>query len=346
MKKLTAPILFLAAAALLPGRAKEAEVQMPPALKALFSPLPAAADDPTNPGTPEKLALGKMLFFEPRLSKSQEISCNSCHNLETFGVDNKKFSPGHKGQLGGRNSPSVYNAAFHIAQFWDGREPTVEAQAKGPVGNPVEMAMPGGDEVVEVLKSIPEYVEAFKKAFPGEKRPVTFDNMAKAIGAFERKLVTPGRWDKFLEGDETALTAAEKTGAKTFIEAGCASCHMGPAVGGMMYQKLGVVKAWPGLTDKGRGAVEKNPALDYFFKAPSLRNIAKTGPYLHDGSESDLAYVVNNMAEYQLGRQLSKEDTDSIVTFLNCLTGEPPKDLITPPVLPPSTDKTPKPDKG
>ncbi|MFO1529285.1 MAG: cytochrome c peroxidase [Kiritimatiellia bacterium] len=316
-----------------------------PMLAAIFAPLPETVVAADNPCTPEKVNLGKTLFFDPRLSKSQEISCNSCHNLATFGVDNKQFSSGHKGQLGGRNSPSVYNAALHFAQFWDGREPTVEAQAKGPVGNPVEMAMPGGDQVVKVLKSIPDYVAAFAKAFPGEADPVTFDNMARAIGAFERKLVTPGRWDKYLAGDVKAITAEELAGAKTFVTTGCVSCHMGPAVGGMVYQKLGLAKPWPGLTDKGRGDVVKDPNLNFFFKSPSLRNVAKTAPYLHDGSETDLATMVKKMAEFQLGRQLTDADTASIVAFLNCLTGEAPKDLVAAPALPAGTADTPKPDK-
>ncbi|MFO1491471.1 MAG: cytochrome c peroxidase [Kiritimatiellia bacterium] len=336
--------VFAASAGLLAARAQDA-AKPDPMLAAIFAPLPAAMDAADNPGTPEKIDLGKKLYFDPRLSKSQEISCNSCHNLATFGVDNKQFSSGHKGQLGGRNSPSVYNAALHFAQFWDGREPTVEAQAKGPVGNPVEMAMPGGDQVVKVLKSIPDYVAAFAKAFPGEADPVTFDNMARAIGAFERKLVTPGRWDKYLAGDVKAITAEELAGAKTFVTTGCVSCHMGPAVGGMVYQKLGLAKPWPGLTDKGRGDVVKDPNLNFFFKSPSLRNVAKTAPYLHDGSETDLATMVKKMAEFQLGRQLTDADTASIVAFLNCLTGEAPKDLVAAPALPAGTADTPKPDK-
>ena len=172
-----------------------------------------------------------MLYYEPRLSKSQEISCNSCHLLDQYGVDGQPTSDGHKGQAGDRNSPTVYNAAGHFVQFWDGRAADVEEQAKGPVMNPVEMAMPSEKQVIAVLKSMPEYVDAFKKAFPGEKDPISYENMAKAIGAFERKLITPSRWDKFLRGDSQALTNEEKAGFNVFMETGCQACHSGAISG-------------------------------------------------------------------------------------------------------------------
>lgn len=284
-----------------------------------------------------------MLFFDKRFSKNHDISCNSCHGLDTFGVDNQQFSPGHKKQLGGRNAPTVYNAALHIAQFWDGRAKDVEEQAKGPVLNPVEMAMPDEASVLKVINSIPEYVDAFKKAFPGDSA-VSYDNFGKAIGAFERKLVTPSKFDKFLAGDSAALSNAEKKGLNTFIEVGCFSCHNGPALGGNMYQKLGLVKAWPELKDLGRSAVTKNDAEKYFFKVPSLRNIEKTGPYLHDGSEKDLGALVSKMAEYQLAKKLTDDQVASIVTFLKTLTGTPDAEYIKEPKLPASTASTPKAD--
>ena len=221
-----------------------------------------------------------MLFFEPRLSKSQKISCNSCHDLATYGVDNQPTSDGHKGQMGDRNSPTVYNAAAHFAQFWDGRAADVEAQAKGPVLNPVEMAMPAEPVVVKVLESMPEYVDAFTRAFPDDKKPVTYDNMARAIGAFERKLMTPSRWDAFLKGDQTALTPEEKVGFKTFIDAGCQTCHSGALLGGTLYQKMGLVKPFPRSADPGRAKVTKTAADQGVFKVPSLRNIEKTGAVL------------------------------------------------------------------
>lgn len=325
--------------------AKAPATQSPDASwRAIFKALPAEMPSEINPITPAKIDLGRMLYFEKRLSKNHDISCNSCHDLAQFGVDNKPTSPGHKGQLGGRNSPTVYNAAGHIAQFWDGRAADVEAQAKGPVLNPIEMGMPSEAYVLTVLKSMPEYVAAFKAAFPKAADAVTFDNFALAVGAFERKLVTPSRFDTYLKGDDKALTDAERAGLKLFVETGCVACHNGAYVGGAMYQKLGLVKPWPNLTDKGRGAQTKNAAEDYMFKVPSLRNIAKTGPYLHDGSVAKLGEMVKLMAAHQSGRTLSDGDTASIVTFLGSLTGTAPADYIKAPTLPPSTDATPKPD--
>ncbi len=196
---------------------------------AMFAPLPASV--PAESGEPSEatVTLGRMLYYEPRLSKSQEISCNTCHDLANYGIDPEPTSTGHKGQKGDRNSPTVFNAAAHFTQFWDGRAPDVEAQAKGPVLNPVEMAMPDEKTAVLVLSSMPEYVDLFKKAFPQDKQPVSYDNMARAIGAFERKLMTPSRWDSLLKGDGSALTAEEAVGLRTFLDTGCQSCHYGRA---------------------------------------------------------------------------------------------------------------------
>ena len=206
----------------------------------MFKPLPDAVESQKNPITEAKVNLGRMLYYEPRLSKNQDISCNTCHDLAKYGVDGQPVSDGHKGQKGTRNAPTVYNAAGHFVQFWDGRAPDVEEQAKGPVMNPVEMAMSSDKAVVAVLKSMPEYVDAFKKAFPAEKDPVTFENTARAIGAFERRLMTPSRWDKFLKGDQAALSNAEKAGFNKFMEAGCQACHAGTYLGGEVYQKIGM----------------------------------------------------------------------------------------------------------
>jgi cytochrome c peroxidase len=235
------------------------------------------------------------------------------------------------------------NAFGHLAQFWDGRAADVEEQAKGPVLNPVEMAMPSAEVVVATLKSIPGYVTAFKKAFPKDKDPVTYDNFAKAVGAFERQLSTPSRFDKFLKGDDKALTAKEKKGFKTFISTGCTMCHNGALLGASMYQKVGLVKAWPNQKDQGRFDLTKNEADRMMFKVPSLRNIEKTGPYFHDGQTKDLATAFKMMAEYQLGRQLSAEDTTAIVTFLGALTAEPAAEYLETPSLPKSGPKTPAP---
>jgi len=291
--------------------------------------------------------LGRMLYYETRLSKAHDISCNTCHDLAKFGVDGKALSAGHRGQLGDRNSPTVYNASMQFVQFWDGREPTVEAQALGPITNPVEMAMPAdGKRVITTLESMPEYVDAFKKAFPNDAKPVTMENVGKAIGAFERRLITPTRFHKLLGGDEKALTEEEQRGVEAFHTVGCTSCHTGPGVGGNQYQKLGAVKPWPNLKDKGRGAITKKPEDDYFFKVPTLLNVAKTAPYGHSGQTATLEEMVNMMADYQLDlkRKLTEAEVKSIIAFLNTLTGEIPTNYIKAPELPKSTAKTPKPD--
>jgi cytochrome c peroxidase len=210
--------------------------------------------------------------------------------------------------------------------------------------NPVEMAMPDAATVEKVIKSIPGYEPLFKQAFPGEKDPITYDNIAKAIGAFERTLVVPSRFDKFLGGDEKALTDAEKKGLETYLAAGCTACHLGEGLGGGMYQKLGLVKPVPGLKDEGRAKISKSEADKFFFKVPTLRNVEKTGPYLHDGSKKTLEETIAFMGEYQLGKQLKKEEVDGIATFLKSLTGELPKDLVAEPKALPSGKATPKPD--
>jgi len=321
-----------------------------------FEPLPKVADSKENPVTPEKVLLGKMLYYDPRLSKSGLISCNTCHNIASYGVDNLSTSVGHKWQIGPRNAPTTLNAALHVAQFWDGRAKDVEEQAKGPILNPIEMAMDSPEEVIKRLSSIPEYVELFKKAFPNEKNPLTYDNVAKAIAAFERTLITPTRFDKFLKGDTNALTKMEKEGLKTFIELGCASCHNGPALGGTMFTKFGIVGAYWDATrefvtldkptmpmDVGRYAVTKNKADLYVFKVPSLINITKTYPYFHDGSVWSLDEAIQVMAKVQIGRTLTKDELDKLLAFMKALDGEIPKDALQVPILPSSRPETPKP---
>lgn len=301
-----------------------------------FAALPEAFTNTANPENEAKIALGKMLYHDKRLSKDGDISCNSCHVLSAFGVDGKPTSPGHKGQLGDRNSPSVFNAAGHFVQFWDGRAKDVEEQALGPILNPVEMALASSETAVATFKAMPEYVSLFTAAFPGEADPVTWTNLGKAIGAFERKLTTPAKWDKYLAGDDKALSDDEKKGAQEFISAGCTACHSGPLLGGSMYQKAGLIKPWPNQKDLGRFVVTKDEADKLKFKVPSLRNIAKTGPYFHDGSVASLDEAVKMMAEHQLGKTLTPEQVTSIVTFLGALTGELPAGLIAEPKLPPS----------
>jgi len=315
-----------------------------PLLLAPFQPVPEVVESKENPVTPAKVELGRMLYFEPRLSKNHDVSCQTCHQLSAYGVENEPTSTGHRGQRGTRNAPTVYNAALHFRQFWDGRAPSLEEQAKGPMTNPVEMAMPNAARIVTTLKSIPAYVEHFRDAFPGEADPVTLDNAAKAIGAFERKLLTPSRWDAFLKGQRDALNEPEIVGLRTFIEVGCQTCHFGPGMGGGMFQKLGLVMPWHDARDLGRFELSKQDSDRQVFKVPSLRNIDKTAPYYHDGSIATLDEAVRQMGQHQLGKQLTDAQVASIVTFLKATTGPLPLDLIEEPALPPSTAATPKPD--
>ena len=290
-----------------------------------FAPLPETMDRDGTPSTPEQIALGKKLFFDQRLSKDGTVSCNSCHGLDTYGVDGLPVSEGIGKQKGPRNAPTVYNAAGHFVQFWDGRAADVEEQAKGPILNPIEMGMESIDDVLAVLSSDPEYPKLFAAAFPDEAQPLSWDNLANAIGAFERQLVTPSRWDKYLQGEEDALTPLEKKGFQAFTDNACFGCHSGPYLGGQMYMKLGLVKPWPNQEDQGRFALTKAEGDKMVFKVPGLRNVAQTGPYFHDGSEDSLEEAVRLMALHQSGRTLSPEDTKAIVAFLGSLTGELPK---------------------
>lgn len=308
-----------------------------------FTPLPQRFENPKNPITPEKVALGRMLFYETRLSKNHDVSCNSCHALDGYGVDGQPTSTGHRGKKGGRSAPTVYNAGGHVAQFWDGRAADLEAQAKGPILNPIEMAMPNERKVVAVLKSIPGYVAAFKAAFPADKDAVTYDNLARAVGAFERELVTPSGFDMFLAGDRTALTSVQQEGLATFVSLGCNTCHNGPAVGGASFQKLGLVKPFD-TKDVGRFEVTKDEADRFKFRVPSLRNIEMTGPYMHDGAKKTLEEMVQVMAEHQLGKTPTEVQVRAVVAFLKSLTGTLRPEQIAKPELPPSGPKTPKPD--
>ncbi len=300
--------------------------------KSFFGTLPEIAENPENTITKEKVELGKKLYFDNRLSKDNTQSCNTCHNLDTYGVDNKSFSEGNNGGLGGRNSPTTLNAALHISQFWDGREPDVEAQAGGPILNPDEMEMPNEEAVVERLSGIEEYVDLFSKVFPKDDPSLTYDNLKKAIGAFERKLMTPTKFDDYLAGNNNALTEMEKEGLQTYINAGCVACHSGNALGGNMYQKFGLFGNYWEYTksekiDNGRFDVTKKESDKYVFKVPGLRNIEKTYPYFHDGSVGDLKQVVSIMAKSQSNKDLTEKEVNDIVTFLNTLTGEVPDEL-------------------
>jgi cytochrome c peroxidase len=315
--------------------------------KELFKPIPVAAHAiADNPSSPDKVALGAMLYFEPRLSKSSLISCSTCHSLGTGGADNLRTSIGHGWQRGPRNAPTVLNAVFNTAQFWDGRAADLKAQAKGPVQAGVEMNNTP-DRALETLRSMPEYVERFRKAFPGEANPVTFDNMAAAIEVFEATLTTPnGPFDRYLGGDGTALTDQQKAGLTAFMDKGCVMCHRGVNLGGDGYFPFGVVKK-PGadilpVGDKGRFAVTKTATDEYVFRASPLRNVSLTAPYFHSGEVWDLEEAVAIMGSAQLGATLTHQEASDITAFLKSLTGEAPKVVY--PVLPPSGPATPKPE--
>ena len=314
--------------------------------KQQFQPIPASPPElPGNSATPEKVRLGAMLYFEPRLSASHAISCNSCHNLGLGGADAEPTSIGHRWQHGGRNAPTVLNAVFNKAQFWDGRAKDLEQQAGGPIVNPVEMGSPE-QHVAEQLKGIPGYHDYFVKAFPGQGDAVTLANVQKAIAVFEATLITPNApFDRFLEGKADALSAKQQAGLALFMEKGCSSCHNGINVGGGMYAPFGVVEK-PGAellppADKGRLMVTKTPSDEYVFKVPTLRNIALTAPYFHTGRSWDLRQAVAVMGTSQLGAQLTDDEVDKITAFLDGLTGEQPK--VTYPALPPSVAATPRP---
>lgn len=323
------------------GAASQAVKQVHERAKALFGTLPTEAESKDNEITDEKVALGRILYFDPRLSKNQQISCNTCHDLKKYGVDNEPTSPGHKGQRGERNSPTVYNAALHFVQFWDGRAKDVEDQALQPIVNPVEMALPDHDAMIKVLKSIPGYEPLFKAAFPDDADPIKKENVGAAIGAFERRLMTPSRFDEFLAGKYDALTEQELRGLEKYLEVNCQMCHMGPLLGGNMYQKLGLAKPVE-LADTGRHQVTGQESDKFMFKVPTLRNVTKTAPYYHDGSIKTLEEAVKHMADVQLGKALSDQEVADIVAFLGALEGKlPGDDLIGQPDLPPSGPETP-----
>lgn len=310
-----------------------------------FDPVPStvpAVDG--NRITDEKIALGKALFFDPRMSASGVFSCNSCHNLATGGDDNLETSIGHGWQKGPRNAPTVLNSVFNDAQFWDGRAADLAEQAKGPVQAGVEMANTP-DNVIKTLTSMPQYVEWFEAAFPDEGEPVTFDNFARAIEAFEATLTTPAPFDAWLNGDDAAMTEDEKAGLRTFVDAGCASCHNGVNFGGNGYYPFGLVEKPGGDVlpegDTGRYQVTETAVDEYVFRAAPLRNIAVTAPYFHSGAVWDLDAAVEIMATSQLGADLTEEQIASITAFLHTLTGEVPE--VSYPLLPAETEDTPRP---
>jgi cytochrome c peroxidase len=315
------------------------------ACSALTSPV-IAAEEPIQTIRPVQqvnlslVELGKKLYFDPRLSKSGFISCNSCHNLSMGGTDNLPTSIGDRWQQGPINAPTVLNSSLNLAQFWDGRAADLKAQAGGPIANPGEMAFTH-TLAVSVLESIPAYVNEFKLAFgsPG----VNIDRVTDAIAEFEKTLVTPNsRFDQWLLGNADALTAKEKSGYKLFKESGCVACHNGPAVGGNSFQKMGVVKPYKANSPaEVLSALTGKDADRFKFKVPTLRNVEMTYPYFHDGAAQTLTQAVDVMGQLQLGKKFTAEENAQIVAFLKTLTGDQPSFML--PILPPSTDATPAP---
>lgn len=301
--------------------------------------LPETAPAPANnPTTAEKVTLGKSLFFDPRISSTGTISCNSCHNLMSGGDDNRSVSMGVQGKTGGRSAPTVWNAAFYSTQFWDGRADTLEAQAIGPMTNPIEMGMKDHDAVITQLKSIDGYRTLFFKAFGNYD--MSIDQAAKAIAAYERTLITPNSaYDKFVKGDLKALTAEQQKGMKLFAETGCTSCHSGPAFNGQHDVAIGIpvlmkfpiiqdkalIKKYDLMADKGRETLTHRKSDAHMFRIPTLRNIALTAPYFHNGRVKDLNTAVKIMAKTQLDQTLNDQDVQLIVAFLNALSGEFPE---------------------
>lgn len=305
-----------------------------------FAQLPPQPPIPTdNAMTPSKIELGKQLYFDPRLSLDGTLSCNSCHNVMAGGDDDRATSSGIRGQRGGRNAPTVWNAAYLTVQFWDGREPSLEAQAKGPIVNPIEMGMPDHGAAIARLRTIPGYVQAFGDVFGGGAAALTIDNVAKAIAAYERTLVTPGDpFDRFLAGDKSAISKDAVAGAELFRSLGCLACHSGGAFAGPdalpmgtgFFQKFPVYDKSPHVAqykltdDKGRFDVTGDEADLHMFRVPTLRNIALTAPYFHNGSVATLDEAVRVMASTQLDRKLSDKEVRRLVAFLETLTGPVP----------------------
>ena len=318
--------------------------------RSLFRPLPKNVATAEFPVAPERVRLGRALFFDPRISADGTVSCARCHQPALYATDGLPKSVGVHGRLLPRNAPTVLDAALHIKAHWDGRFATVEEQAKqallGPAfGNrdfPAAMAR---------VKAIPGYAPLFQTAFPGEADPVTADNWGKAIGAYERTLVAPSRFDDYLGGKSDALSPAERNGLRTFLDTGCAGCHKGPVLGGLGFRKFGQGSDYWKAThsqeiDKGRFEVTKDPADLYKFKVPGLRNVGMTPPYFHDGSVASLPEAVRIMARVQLDTDLSAPDVEAIVAFLGGLPGTLPAEFASAPVLPAAGFGGPSPDSG
>jgi len=288
-----------------------------------FSALPASFASKDGVATPEMVALGRQLYSETRLSKDAKTSCNHCHDLDRYGVDGEDSSPTN-GPVRERNTPSVLDAALEFAEFWDGRADTIEAATEEEMSDPSALGWPTSSRFAPAVKALPAYAASFGTAFPDQPNPISIENAARAVAAFERTLLTPSPWDRFVAGEKTALSDAEKRGFLDFVSVGCSTCHVGPLVGGTMYQKLGKENPWPNQRDQGRAEVTKVPADALFFKVAPLRNVEKTAPYFHDASAKTLPEAVKSMAHFQLNKELGTEQLSSIVAFLGSLTGSVP----------------------
>ena len=307
--------------------------------KTIFGPLPSSMPSAENPITPAKVKLGHILFWEPRISSDGTVSCVKCHPISLYAADGLRKALGNHCKENPRNAPCIFNAASEIAAHWIGNRINVEDQAKQALIGPPAYGMPSYESVEKILKGIKGYVVLFQEAFPKEKDPVTADNFAKAVGAFERTLVTPAPFDDFMNGNAKALTEQQKRGLKTFMDTACSSCHQSPYLGGQLYQKFGVFQPYEQYTksaqvDEGHAAVTKNPADKFFFKVPVLRNVAETPPYFHDGSVDKLENAVVIMAKVQLAKDLTKDQVADITAFLKSLSGKIPEMALTVPVLP------------
>ncbi|UTW54771.1 c-type cytochrome [Kordiimonas sp. SCSIO 12610] len=287
---------------------------------AVFGQLPEKMPGSEN-DTIERIALGRKLFFETALSGNETQSCNSCHELRDggSGTDNLRVSVGALGIEGRRNSPTVWNAGFQFVQFWDGRAENLAEQAKSPILTHHEMALPSEEIAIERLSKSAEYRQAFTAAFSDLSDPITFDTIAEALAAFQRTLVTQDRFDDFLAGDDNALNEQEKKGLYTFIKSGCNGCHNGPLMGGELFMKMGLVNPYPNTDDKGRAEVTGKRRHNYLFKVPTLRNVAQTAPYFHDGAVFELDQAVSDTGWHQLGIKFTPEETKDIVAFLKAL---------------------------
>lgn len=325
MKSLSKIVFFCAGLAVATSYGAEPSNPTPAELRtkalAIMEPLPDKMPG-AEKDTPAMIELGRKLYFEKRMSINGTQSCNDCHKVDQnfAGVDNEPTSPGAQGKRGDRNSPTTLNAGFHFAQFWDGRAKTLEEQAKGPVLNPVEMAMPTEVEVIKRLSEDKDYPKLFKAAFPSEPKPINYDTFARAIAAFERTLITRDRFDDFLKGDDKALTVKELKGLNLFLTTGCTTCHTGPTIGGNMYQKIGIIHPYANKKDLGRIAITNEEWDELRFKVPSLRNVALTWPYFHDGNVAQLNEAVRQMAYMQLGKELTTDEVEALSAFLSSLS--------------------------